>query len=71
MSSLTTKQILLRRENGEIMKTIMLVKPEGKRKKGRSRMRWMDGVAKDLRNLGGVELTGKQRYKRGMAGGSI
>jgi hypothetical protein len=34
----------------KIIKTIMLVKPEGKRKKGRSRMRWMDGVKKDLRN---------------------
>jgi hypothetical protein len=32
----------------------MLVKPEGKRKKSRSRMRWMAGVEKDLRNLGVV-----------------
>jgi hypothetical protein len=32
----------------------MFVKPEGKRKNGRSRMRWMGGVEKDLRNLGGV-----------------
>jgi hypothetical protein len=29
----------------------MLVKLEGKRKKGRPRMRWMDGMEKDLRNL--------------------
>jgi hypothetical protein len=30
----------------------MPVKPEGKRKKGRPRIKWMDGVEKDLRNLG-------------------
>jgi hypothetical protein len=29
----------------------MLLKPEGKRKKGRSRMRWMGDVEKDLRSL--------------------
>jgi hypothetical protein len=29
---------------------MILVKPEGERKKGRLRMRWM-GVEKDLRNL--------------------
>jgi hypothetical protein len=26
----------------------MLVKPEGKRKKSRPKMRWLDGVDKDL-----------------------
>ena len=57
VSSQTTEQILLRRENGEIIKTIVLVKPEGRRQKSRSGMRneidgWMDGVEKDLRNLG-------------------
>jgi hypothetical protein len=35
-----------RRENEEIIKIIMLVKTEGKMKKGRPRMRWMDGVEK-------------------------
>jgi hypothetical protein len=35
MSSVTTEQILLRRENEEIRKGIRLLKPEGKRKKGR------------------------------------
>jgi hypothetical protein len=29
----------------------ILVKPEGKRKKSRPKIRWMDGVEKDLRNL--------------------
>jgi hypothetical protein len=43
---------VIRRENEDIMKRIMLVKPEGKRKKSRPRMIWMDGVEKDLRNLG-------------------
>jgi hypothetical protein len=43
---------VMRRVNEEIIKKIMLVKPEGKRKKGRARMRWQDDVEKDLRNLG-------------------
>jgi hypothetical protein len=30
---------VIRRENVEIIKTVMLVKPEGKRKKGRPSMR--------------------------------
>jgi hypothetical protein len=54
MSSLTIEQILLRRENEEIIKTIMIVKPVGKRKKGRPRMSWMASVEKDLRNVGVV-----------------
>jgi hypothetical protein len=29
------------RENEVIIKRLMIVKPEGKRKKGRPRMRWM------------------------------
>jgi hypothetical protein len=43
-----------RRENEEIVKRLMIVKSEGKRKKGRPKMRWMDCVKKDLRNLGVV-----------------
>jgi hypothetical protein len=31
---------VIRRENEEIIKRIMLVKPEGNRMKGRPRMRW-------------------------------
>jgi hypothetical protein len=38
----------------------MLVKPERRREKYRPRMRWMDGVGKDLRNLG---VSRKQRHK--------
>jgi hypothetical protein len=46
---------VIRREIEEIIKKkIMLVKPEGKRKKGRPRMRWIDGMEKDMRNLGVV-----------------
>jgi hypothetical protein len=47
----------------EIIKTIMLVKPEGKRKKGRPRMRWIDGVGKDLRSLGVVNLKAKAQER--------
>jgi hypothetical protein len=45
---------VIRRENEEITKRLIIVKPEGKRKKGRPRMRWMDGVEKVWRNLGVV-----------------
>jgi hypothetical protein len=48
----------------------MLIKPEEKRKKGRPRIRWMDGVEKYLRNLG-AWLTGKERHKSGMDGESF
>jgi hypothetical protein len=43
----------------------MLVKPEGKRKKGRPRMRWMDGVEKDLRNLSVVNWKTKAQERDG------
>jgi hypothetical protein len=42
---------VLRRENEDIIKRIMFVKAEGKRKKSRPRMSWMESVKKDLRNL--------------------
>jgi hypothetical protein len=43
----------------------MLVKLEGKRKKGRPRMRWMDGVEKVLRNLGVVNWKRKAQERDG------
>jgi hypothetical protein len=43
----------------------MIVKPEGKRKKGRPRMKWTDGVEKDLRNLGVVNWTAKVQERDG------
>jgi hypothetical protein len=43
----------------------MLVKPEGKRKKGRPRMRWMDGVEKDLRSLGVVNWRARAEERDG------
>jgi hypothetical protein len=43
----------------------MLVKPERKRKKGRSRMRSMDGVEKELRKLGIVSLKTKAQEQDG------
>jgi hypothetical protein len=52
-----------RRENDEIIKRIMFVKPEGKRKKSRPRMRWTDGVDKDLRNLGVVNWKTKAQER--------
>jgi hypothetical protein len=42
-----------------------LLNPEGKRKKSRPRMGWMDGVEKDLRNLGVVNW--KTKAQDGMA----
>jgi hypothetical protein len=55
---------VIRTEN-EIIKRIMLVKLQGKRKKGRPRMRWMDGVEKDLRNLGVVNWKTKAQERDG------
>jgi hypothetical protein len=43
---------VIRGENKEIIKIIVLIKPGEKRKKGRTSMRWMDGVEKNLRNFG-------------------
>jgi hypothetical protein len=49
----------IRRENEEIIKKLMIVKLEGKRKKGKPRTGWMYGVEMDLRNLGVVNLKAK------------
>jgi hypothetical protein len=56
---------VIRRENEEIEEKIMLVKPEGKMKKGRPRMRWMDGVEKVFRNLGVVNWKTKAQERDG------
>jgi hypothetical protein len=44
----------------------MLLKPEGKRKKGRPRMRWMDGVEKHSRNLDVVNWKTKAHERSAM-----
>jgi hypothetical protein len=43
----------------------MLVKPEGKRKKSRPRIRWIDGVEKDLRDLVAVNWKTKAQERDG------
>jgi hypothetical protein len=43
----------------------MPVKPGGKWKKGRPRIRWMDGVEKDTRNLGVVNWKTKAQERDG------
>jgi hypothetical protein len=43
----------------------MLVKPEGKRKKDSPRMRWIDVMEKDLRNLGVVNWKIKAQERDG------
>jgi hypothetical protein len=50
---------VIRRENEEFIKRIMLVKPEEKRKKSRPRMRWMDGWCEEGFEELWVWLTGK------------
>jgi hypothetical protein len=43
----------------------MAVKPEGKRKKSRPRMRWIDGVERDLRSLCVVNWKAKTQERYG------
>jgi hypothetical protein len=43
----------------------MIVKPEGKRKKCTPRMRWMNGVEKDLSNLDVVNWKIKAQERDG------
>jgi hypothetical protein len=56
---------VIRRENEEIIKRLIIVKPEGKRKKGRPRMRWMDGMEKDLWNLAVVNWRANAQERDG------
>jgi hypothetical protein len=51
--------------NEELMKRVMFVKPEGKTKKSRPRMRWIDGVEKDLRNVSVVNWKTKAPERDG------
>ncbi|KAJ4432215.1 hypothetical protein ANN_20831 [Periplaneta americana] len=46
------KAINLRKEEAEIPKRVMLTQPDGTRRKGRPRSRWIDGVDGDARALG-------------------
>jgi hypothetical protein len=50
-------------KNEEIIKRLMIVQPEGKRKKSRPRVRWIDGVEKDMRNLGVVNWRAKSQER--------
>jgi hypothetical protein len=53
------------RINEENIKRVTIVKPEEEMKKGRLRMRWMDGAEKDLRNLGAVNWRAKAQGRDG------
>ena len=41
-----------RMEDGELTKRVMMVNPVGKRRVGRPKLRWLDGVTADCRVLG-------------------
>lgn len=56
---------VIRLENEEHIERIMLIKPERKMKKGRPRMRCMDCVEKDLRDLDVVNLKTKAQERDG------
>ncbi|KAJ4446954.1 hypothetical protein ANN_13656 [Periplaneta americana] len=43
---------LIRKEESEIPKRVMLTQPDGTRRKGRPRSRWIDGVDGDARAVG-------------------
>jgi hypothetical protein len=51
---------VIRRQNEDFIKRIVVVKPEGKSKKGRPRMRWM--VWRRIRGTW-VWLTGRQKHR--------
>jgi hypothetical protein len=42
---------LLRMNDEEPTKKLMLGKPDGTRRRGRSKLRWIDGLEKDLHNI--------------------
>jgi hypothetical protein len=43
---------VLRMESSRVPQTILEARPEGKRSIGRPRLRWLDDVVNDLRNMG-------------------